>query len=739
MQFLVQQRNKLLLLLIVLVCCGFPVAQQLQLDQTIDSFFPPDNPDIVLLKRSRSEFGGDEFVVIAWQQPNLITVSEERDIPQVSDSAQQHIDALASAVNEIPGVDPAGTRHLPLFLDRAPKSRNTRNGMISLFEGLLISRDRSTTAIIVQLRPADSSPEPRSQTIRSIRAAVQQFRKDAVVAGEPVLIQDMFDLVERDGTLLYGVSLVVLTGVLLLIFRGIRWAFASVMVVVASVVCTRAFLVLTGLQLSMVSSVLNSLLTVISIATAMHVIVHYRELRHTLAAVPAAEQALADMARPVFWTAVTTAVGFGALLISDIVPVRSFSTMMASGVLTALVCLALVLPATLASGKSIRRPGDAPAEPVLSRFLTRLANVVAGHPWLAGGICFGLVAITAPGLWRLRIDSDFSHNFRDSSEIVRAVAFVESHLGPAGTWEVTFDAPEPLTAAFLDDAERLTEKLRELNTPETELSVLSLNDAIDIPPRLGDARRRLDRLSRRQQDLVDSLYSQDSQRMRIVLRSREQQPSEQKLQQIAAVRDLVADHFAAEQRTAEQYRPEQVTASGLFVLMARVVDSLLRDQLNSFLVATLGILICMTIAFRSLRTGLISLLPNIFPVVVVLGALGMLDIPINMGTAMLASVSMGLTVDSTIHYITAFERARQTQSVAAALQTAHAGAGRAVVFAHLALVAGFMVLTVSSFVPLIYFGALMSLSMISGIVGDLVLLPLFLRWTTRETTTASTQ
>ena len=104
--------------------------------------------------------------------------------------------------------------------------------------------------------------------------------------------------------------------------------------------------------------------------------------------------------------------------------------------------------------------------------------------------------------------------------------------------------------------------------------------------------------------------------------------------------------------------------------------------------------------------------------------------PVNIGTAMITSVSMGLTVDSTIHYITAFERARRTTSVTEALQIAHTGAGRAVVFASLALVAGFLVLTASRFVPLVYFGALLSLSMIGGIFGDLVLLPLLLRWTT---------
>ena len=172
----------------------------------------------------------------------------------------------------------------------------------------------------------------------------------------------------------------------------------------------------------------------------------------------------------------------------------------------------------------------------------------------------------------------------------------------------------------------------------------------------------------------------------------------------------------------------------MFVLLAGLIESLLSDQLNSFLVATGGILLCMTVAFRSLRIGIISLFPNVFPVAMVMGILGWTGMRVNIGTAMITSVSMGLTVDSTIHYITAFERARRNQTVTEALNVAHAGAGRAVVFAHLALIAGFLVLTASRFIPLIYFGALLTLSLIGGVFGDLVLLPLLLRWTTPEGT-----
>jgi hypothetical protein len=170
-------------------------------------------------------------------------------------------------------------------------------------------------------------------------------------------------------------------------------------------------------------------------------------------------------------------------------------------------------------------------------------------------------------------------------------------------------------------------------------------------------------------------------------------------------------------------------ASGLFVLMAHIIDSLLEDQLKSFLWACIGTFVCMTIAFRSVRIGLISLVPNIFPIALVTGSLGLIELPVNIGTAMIASVSMGFTCS--VHYIEVFQNALPKVGLSQALQIAQAGAGKAVVLAHFALVAGFLVLTVSEFIPLVYFGAILSLSMIGGLISDLVLLPLLLRWTTR--------
>ena len=751
MERLVKYRNWLLLAVALTLVVAIPIAQRLTFDQTVESFFAPDNSDIQLLRESRQDFGGDEFVIVAWREPGLIQSDPEKDIPDLSETAAGRIANLSEKLGNLPGVDKARTRDLQRFLTKSPYNKNTRLKMLQLFDGVLIGPDQESTAIVLQLLSAEDSPVTREVTVASIRKTASETIPGSFVAGEAVQIQDMFNLVERDGNILYIASLAVLSVMLLVIFKNVRWVLASIGIVIASVTCTRALLVIAGAQLSMVSSMLNSLVTVISIGTTTHIIVYYRELRTELDAEAATLRTLRELWHPVLWTMITIAVGFAALLVSDIIPVRSFAIMMTLGTLMVLVMTLAVLPATFASSSKVPIPGQVRMEESLDRMLDRMANVIDRHPTGTTVWCLVLTAVTAPGLFIMQIQTDFSKNFRESSPIVQSLQFIESNLGPAGSWDVAFDVPDPITNEFLNNTRKLTDRLNQLSDEGIELDVLSLNDAIDIPPRFGSPVKRLNTLMARQEDLVASFYNPDRRRMRIVLRSVEQQSTQLKLDQIENVRNVVADHFeklhaidaerasvalddrdSVEVQTTETPPTYSATASGLFVLTAHMIDSLLSDQMKSFMWASIGTVICMWIAFRSLRIGLISLVPNVFPIALVTGSLGLLNVPVNIGTAMIAAVAMGFTCS--VHYIAVFEKSLPKDGLTKALQTAQSGVGIAVVLAHIALVAGFMVLTFSEFIPLVYFGALLSLSMIGGLISDLVLLPLLLRWTTKDPT-----
>jgi predicted RND superfamily exporter protein len=213
--------------------------------------------------------------------------------------------------------------------------------------------------------------------------------------------------------------------------------------------------------------------------------------------------------------------------------------------------------------------------------------------------------------------------------------------------------------------------------------------------------------------------------LRIQLRSRERQPAAAKRAIIGGVRRIVAEEYPA-----RDGRPGgEVT--GFFVLLAQLVDRMLADQWLTFLIAAAGIFVLLAVGFRSLLLAAIALVPNALPIFVVLGLLGWTGTRVNMGTAMIAAVSMGLSVDSSIHYIAAFQRRLAAGGAAAALGDAHQTAGRAMIFSTLALVVGFLALTTSNFVPTVSFGWLSCLTLAGGLLGNLVVLPVLLALTVR--------
>lgn len=710
---LITQRVPLFFLACALVVAGIGPAFRLSFDQSIESLYSRDNQHLRDYLQSKALFGGDEFVLVAYTDPNLLSEAGLKDLRDFAGALSEIPDILSmqdlatnTAVSKFPFLDEMELR--------------------DLFRGLLIAEDDQTTGIVLRLHPERTATRPRSETIAEIRALAKQHDPPAYVVGEPVQVHDMFRYVEEDGATLGMWSSVLLVGVILLFFRSLRWVVLPILVVHATLIWAKAILVLAHMQLSMVSSMLTSLITIIGVATTIHVTVHFRAQRKNAERVAALSATFRELLPAIFWTCATTATGFAALLSSHINPVQSFGVMMALGSMLVLVAVAMLLPGGILIGTFSPDPRRAPAEKRLAAGLQRVTDAIERRPTSLGLTALLLTLFSLAGFWRLRIETDFSKNFRENSEIVQSLNFVEERLGGAGTWEVNFPAPDvaqDLDEAYIDRVRQVATALEELpgNGEPALTKMTALSDGLDVLPdkflfKTFDLALKRSILTKFQPEFESSLYNPQQGRMRIMLRAKERQPSEEKLRTIQSVRKTVAAEFG------------EAKTTGLFVLLTFLIESLLSDQITSFVLAALGITVMMSIAFRSLKIGLICLVPNVFPIVIVIGLMGWTGVPINIATAMIASVSMGLTVDSSIHYISGYRRARNRGlDFHASLRETHQGVGKALVFANIALILGFTVLTLSHFIPLVYFGVLVSVAMLGGLTGNLVLLPLLLR------------
>lgn len=712
-EFLYRFRHPLLLAGVALACAAWFPSSRLAFDQSIESLYAENNPHLGAYLRSKHWFGGDEFAFVAFRDPRLLT-------PESNDRIRR----LARELEAIPGVAPGSVQDLPIALSpaRIPLISVSETQLIELVRGVLIGDDNETTAVVVRLLPEHEAPVPRAATVRRLRETAAAFDPAAHVVGEPVLVHEMFRYVEEDGLWLWIYSAGLLLLVILLFFHSLRWTLLPLLLVVATVLWTRGVLAVCHLQLSMVSSMLNSLVTIIGVATVMHVIVRFREHRTQTDPPEAFRRTVRGLAVPIFWTTVTTAAGFGALVSSSINPVQSFGLMMAVATMLVIVAALALLPGGMLLGQSSAEIGASPPKDVLHHSLGHMTDAVERHPLIVALVSSSVVAWALVGFFWLKVETDFSRNFRESSPILQGLNFLENHLGGAGVWEVNFSAPEEIDDEFLEKLGALATELRRFHKDgQPELTkVVCLADGVELIPRIPffttSVAGRMNFLRRFQPEFIPSLYNEDQHRMRLVLRARERQPSADKLR-------LIGEVEAAARRTF----PDAET-TGLFVLLTYLIESLMADQWTSFAIAGAAIFGLMAIAFRSLWIGLISLVPNVFPIVLVIGSMGWSGLPINIATAMIASVSMGLTVDSSIHYLSGYRAARQSgQGFFAALKATHQSVGRVLVLANVALVIGFLVLTASHFIPLVYFGLLVSVAMLGGLIGNLLFLPLLLR------------
>ena len=747
--WLVRHRTPLACLAVVVTILSVAESRRLEFVRSIDTMFDRADPALVPYRRMIRAFGSSEVVLAAYDDPELFSTAGIERLRTLTDTLAA-LPGIASATSLAD--TPLGNRIIEI--ETSPAARR----LVELLEGYAVGTDHRTAAVVCVLKsPAVASrdtstqaaPRPeadfRADAIDRLRAAMADLPA-GTVAGEPVMLRDGFAMLKRDGNLLGTASAVLAGAVLLASFRSLRWLVVPLAVVLLALWSTRGVLAVIGLKLTMVSTMLSAMVTVVAIATVVHVIVEFRRQREEgLPPAAALERTISILFWPVVGSIATDVIGFGSLIASRVGPVHDFGIMTSVGAVMVLVATALVVPFLALWGRFDTDPQRAWGEGVLELGLDGLVRRIVRHP---GPILLGstlLVAAAVAGMRWLEVETDFTRNFRRSSPVVASYDMIETRLGGAGVWDVLLPAGEAIDGKVLGDMARLEQRLRtEVTIPDRDgravpalTKVMSLADVMAAVSPISLERLQstqlgswlvagaIEMIQKQVPQLSRTFIGRDpedgSTWLRVMLRAHERQPAPQKRAIIEQVNRIVAEEFPA-----RAGRPAGAV-TGFFVLLSQLVDRMLSDQWLTFLLAAAGIFLLLAVSFRSLLVATVALVPNALPIFVVLGLLGWAGERINMGTAMIAAVSMGLSVDSSIHYLAAFRRRLAAgQPIAAALETAHQTAGRAMIFSTLALVIGFLALTTSGFIPTVSFGALSCLTLTGGLLGNLVVLPVLL-------------
>lgn len=555
--------------------------------------------------------------------------------------------------------------------------------------------------------------------------------------GQPALQVLMADYILADQYLLMplaGLILILLIGLLL---QSVHGALLPLINAVIAVGITAGLMALAGVPVNMLNYIVPVLILVIGATEDVHILAEYRaELKKNPSPLDAITATGHNMGLTILLTCATTVLGFAVNGLNEILIMQYFGFTAAAGMLARFLTSTVFLPAYLRLFGRGMSTGKAPSEPALppalaEKFSDLLMHRFVRHRWRVIGV---FVLISIPALFfsqKITFSNDLVSFLKKDSPIVERLNTVSEHL--AGT-KVIYVTLEGNRDAFrqpenLQQLARLTQNLRGIEGLD---SVISLADYLALTNQAmfnGDAEEY--RIPDNQALIAQYLLffhrselrpyiSGDFSSANIVIRTNIND-SHRINEIVAGIRQDVA---------SGSYGAWVSSVTGQSVIVAASVEKLATGQVLSlgFMVGFLFVIVA--VLFISTRCAVLAVLSNLFPVAAVFGIMGVADIPLNVGTCMVAAITIGIAVDDTLHLMVRYNRdLKRLKNEHKAIAASATEEFLPVSITSMALAGGFLVLGFSSFVPVYQFGILSAVVIFLAVVADLVLTPVLLSTT----------
>ncbi len=740
---LLTKRNAwLALLLIGALSLLFGIAlRKVTLDHDFERFFPSDDPELDRYLAFRERFGNDNDNL-------LIAASHAPDVWDLR--FLRRVDSLTSVLQELPDVlsvlSPTRLEDLrvtPVGIFRVPWLRTGHDSTLAVDQAR-IQRDARirdnffTTdgrSLLLVVRTAPGLSKERSDDLMvAVEAAVAasgiaDIRMGGRIHGQYWYIQKM----QHELVLFFSLSVILLTIFLAIGFRTLWGVLVPIGVVGITVLWQVGMMTLLGRPLSILTMLLPTILFVVGMSDVVHILERYiGSLREGHSKVRSLAISYHEVGLATFLTSLTTAIGFGTLLTSGIGPIREFGLYTGAGVFLAFALAFTMLPAVLLL---VRTPVQARTErqgtwyPVLHTMLRAVLHHRRRIPWV-----FAVLAIVSVAMMtRLKVDNQLLEDWPEDDPQKQDYYWFEERFGGVRPFELEVTVADS-TASVWD-----LDVLRQMEAVQTHLEdqygvraiispvtvVKALNKAFEGGAEefhvLPDDPAGTRRLARHAEQLLgregmSQLVSPDGRRARMSGRMVDEGGY------IHSQRNDTLEAFIRANTDRDLARFDQ---TGMAFLIDRSNARLSGQLIGGLSIAFLLIAVTMALVFRDIRMTLVALLPNVFPLVVVGGVMGLAGIDIKVSTSIIFTIAFGIAVDDTIHMLGKLRiELLKGRSLPYAVKRAFLSAGKALLITSIMLLSGFISLVFSGFASVFYMGVLVSLTLVVALLSDLVLLPI---------------
>ncbi|MFG0287370.1 MAG: RND family transporter [Rhodopirellula sp. JB044] len=691
-------------------------------------------------------FGSHDMIVVSWQGCVIDDPRLDRAADAVRDvQAQRKAAGKPRLFNNIFSGNTLinSLTSMPIDLPR--------QAAIDRLNGILVGEDDQTSGLVVEL--TEQGAFIRRETIPLIQNAVSDaidIPIDDLIMTGPAVDGMAIDDESSRSIQQYSIPSILIS--LALCWFCLRSVWLTIPIIAVGA-WAQGFMLSSvyygGETMNAILIVLPALVFVLAVSVGIHLANYFLEEVDLGSGAKAPSRAIAKATGPCILAALTTAIGLASLCISDVEPIRQFGFLGAIGVIVCVVLLFLMLPgfmviwlhvsqkrgtlqlhnATPPNGsppKDDQRSVGHPLFAFVANFISRY-SVIIRLSCIVAMIAFGF------GLTRLRTTIDVVSLLSEDNRVVQDFHWVENNICPLVPIEVVIHFDHDSNVNPIDRLRivaAIENQMSQIDVLHGTMSAVTFVPSFPRLTGLGSTIRKtvfLRQIEQSRDELIESHFlaeTETGEAWRISARVKGQAEFDygQFLDSLQSKVDFVLSN-------AEDAGYEGISSSstGMLVLVYRIQKMLLKDLFYSFLTALALVAVVMVVALRNVPAGLIAMMPNIFPTLVMFGAMGWFEIAIDIGTVMTASVALGIAVDGTFHFLKWFiQSIKNGVSKESAIKIAYERCGGALIQTTIICACGLMIYSFSGFLPVRHFSWILLMMLVTALFGDLVLLPALL-------------
>jgi predicted RND superfamily exporter protein len=738
-EFIIKFRIAIIIVLAILMgVSGYQTLQKLRVDNSLSIWFLEDDPSYKAYIDFQENFGSDEIYIAMLPVANAIGEVEMTNLAELHKSIEA-LPYVKTTFSLAKAKYPIYANNKINFDDLYDVKRSEK-GLKSLFSKLqnitsqLVTNDYKNQFFYVQLNPTPTIEEKRQDIAGEMRSIIEKRYSNYYLTGPPVLNEAYSKGIYKE-SLTFGIlTVLVITLMLLFLLPSKRYLVISLLSVAVPVSLLFGLITSLGFALNMISMLIPTILMVYSVSDAVHIInIYHKEglLKKSLSKVELLTQAIRKSFTPCFYTTLTTFVGYFALYLS---PLPAFKNM---GVFT---CIGLALSFILVYvitiiGFSFMTLNFEEVKPVLSikkysqskfiewlnRFTSQYKTTIIISFTIV--LLFGMYSII-----KVKIDTN-SRDLLAEGKAKQDLRTIEVELGGSNRLQLnisTVNGEKILNKDAMKQLEDFQNKLDNNPLIASPVSVITIKSFLEKrTPVLFQSNVSKDKIKNTlgELDVNDNsffkLFSEDLTTAGFTLTLMEMRTSE--LEQV--LDDVKRDFEASFDTTAYNLK-----INGFAVVFAQLNNFILETQFKSFFAAFFVAFLCLWVFIKSLKTTLLVLIPNLLPLTVLAIFMSLLDIPLDVTTAMITPIMLGIAMDDTIHLVYKYRRSKTvTGSSELRMDSAMRYTGSALFSTTIALVGGFLIIASSAVPSVRNFGLLCAVTVAIALITDIFYLPALLK------------